>query len=874
MQKMAVTAEQLFKNLSVSGLMTTDDVSALMATLPKGERREDAQFIAQELVRQGKLTRYQANALYQGKTKGFIFGEYTVLDRVGAGGMGQVYKAQHRRMERIVALKVLPPSATTSPDAVQRFQREVKAAARLLHPNIVTAFDAGEAGGVYFLVMEYVEGWDLAELPKERGPLSESDAISYILQAAKALQFAHSMGVIHRDIKPANLLLDHTGTVKVLDMGLARLDSTSATPSDLTHSGQVMGTVDFMAPEQANDTRHVDGRADIYSLGCTLYRIVTGQNVYRGETVVERMMAHRDKPIPSMRVARPDVSDALDQVFRKMVAKRPEDRYQTMDEVVTALQKLAQVTASQRVVAVPVASPSVTLVAGMPPGPGDSGPFRTTTAISGAAGGTLADAAERRLPATVMEHAKKHSYVVAKVLGTLFVTIIGPVLAGIMLKYTDKVIPDDPQHAPASTTAAAPVADSVAANPISKPGAAMSEPPAAPAMPAAAPIVVAAKPVSPAEPAPPSKPVIDVPVVPKPVVVPPKPKISFGPLVGTWVVTFPHNNRTREYTIDADGNVKVTFPIRGKEVEQTGKLVDRDGAAVLTIADNLERLRLDGPVLWLDQFEPASYPAKPRASWIAIQGKAGGTVSARLFNGTDLTGWYSYLGHGPQGPKVLGKNNDLRKVFQARSSMIRVSGEIQGVLTTTKEYHSYHLIAEYKWGEKVWPPDEGRSRRSGILLHGTGPDGAVARHYPHSYRCMIREGATGNIVIENGPSRELTLAAQGQRRNIQLAKTVSNGFFYEPGKPLSTLSNGFVAGLCFDTAHPDELGFHSPHDLERPHGDWNTLECLCQGDRLFVLLNGTLINAASQLSESTGKISLVSDHAEIFFRNLIIRPLR
>jgi len=335
---MAVTVRQFVESIVQSGLMTAAEVSAFEQGLSPRNRPQDAQSLARELVQAGKLTKYQAQLVYQGKTKGLVFGEYTVLDKLGQGGMGVVLKAQHRRMKRLVAIKVLPASAVKSAEAVKRFYREVEAAAKLTHPNIVTAYDASESDGIHYLVMEYVEGKDLASVVKERGPLEVKQALDCTLQAAKGLEYAHGEGIIHRDIKPGNLLLDKKGTVKILDMGLARValavGSDDPGAERLTQSGQVMGTCDYMAPEQAEDTRKADQRSDIYSLGCTLYRLLTGKVPYGGDSLVQILLAHQNAPVPSLRGARPDVPESVEAIFQKMMAKRPDERYQSMGEVI------------------------------------------------------------------------------------------------------------------------------------------------------------------------------------------------------------------------------------------------------------------------------------------------------------------------------------------------------------------------------------------------------------------------------------------------------------------------------------------------------------------------------------------------------------
>ncbi|MGA2030926.1 MAG: bifunctional serine/threonine-protein kinase/formylglycine-generating enzyme family protein [Thermoguttaceae bacterium] len=338
---MAITVEQFIERLSESGLMSAAEISAFQQGLPPDKRPRDVQQFAQALIQQGKLTKYQAAAVYQGKTKGLVFGEYVVLDKLGEGGMGVVLKAQHRRMKRTVAIKILSSAAMKQAGAVERFHREVEAAAKLIHSNIVTAFDAAEHQGMHYLAMEYVEGRDLATIVKDRGPLEVQQAVECVLQAARGLEYAHGEGIVHRDIKPGNLLLDKKGAVKILDMGLARLagaDAALGGPERLTATGQVMGTCDYMAPEQAYDSHNVDIRADIYSLGCTLYRLLTGSAPYARETLMQILLAHREDPIPSLCAVRPEAPAELDACFQRMVAKEPGERQSSMAEVIAELE--------------------------------------------------------------------------------------------------------------------------------------------------------------------------------------------------------------------------------------------------------------------------------------------------------------------------------------------------------------------------------------------------------------------------------------------------------------------------------------------------------------------------------------------------------
>ena len=299
----------------------------------------DAVQSAATLVKGGLLTRFQAKLLLTGRYRGFKLGPYVVKEQIGQGGMGAVYLAEHETLRRLVALKVLtqPKKDASAKLTIERFQREARAAAALDHPNIVRMHDVGRHADLHYLAMEYVEGQTLEQILTSGGPITPSRAVEYIAQAAAGLQHAFEKGFIHRDIKPSNLMLSKDGTIKILDMGLARsfTDDTDKL-TEVLDKGAVVGTADFISPEQAINAPNIDIRSDIYNLGATLFTLVTGKSPFSGNTT-QKLLQHQLKDAPSLMTIDRTLPNGLAEVVGKMLQKKPERRYQTPAEVISAL---------------------------------------------------------------------------------------------------------------------------------------------------------------------------------------------------------------------------------------------------------------------------------------------------------------------------------------------------------------------------------------------------------------------------------------------------------------------------------------------------------------------------------------------------------
>jgi len=346
---MELTVQNVYGLILRSKLLPVDEARAMYARW-QGEAKDaagDLSRFAAWLVANKFATEYQASLLVRGHADGFFLNDYKVLDLLGKGRMAGVYKVQHR-LGQIFAIKVLPPSRAAEPNLLARFQREAKLAVRLKHPNIVRAFQIGQSGGLHYLVMEYLEGETLEDVLARRKKLPPAEAVRLVFQALQGLQHIHTQGLVHRDLKPANLMLvggapDTTAraTVKLLDIGLGRElfeGSEAPTVEGLTGEGVLLGTPDYMSPEQARDPRATDIRGDVYSLGCVLYHALAGRPPFPDTNIISQMIRHATEPPRPLKEFSPAVPDGLQQIVNWMLAKDPNGRYPTPDRAAQALQ--------------------------------------------------------------------------------------------------------------------------------------------------------------------------------------------------------------------------------------------------------------------------------------------------------------------------------------------------------------------------------------------------------------------------------------------------------------------------------------------------------------------------------------------------------
>jgi serine/threonine protein kinase len=332
------STEELLELIRKSELIPAPRLDAFMAQVTESSAASSPRDLAGLLIAAGLITCFQAEQFLQGKWRGFTIGKYRVLERVGSGGMGTVYLCEHLVVGRKVAVKVLPTSQAHNPSALGRFYREARAAGVLDHPNLVKAHDIDQDGALHFLVMDYVDGSSLQAIVARFGPMSVSRAAHCIRQAAQGLQHAHQCGLLHRDVKPANILLERNGTIRLLDLGLARFLHDNTDPLTLKYDDRnVLGTADYVSPEQALNSHEVDIRTDIYSLGATFYFLLTGQPPFPDGKISQKLIWHQVRQPVSVQQLRKDVPDDLAAVLDKMMAKKPARRYQTPLEVIDAL---------------------------------------------------------------------------------------------------------------------------------------------------------------------------------------------------------------------------------------------------------------------------------------------------------------------------------------------------------------------------------------------------------------------------------------------------------------------------------------------------------------------------------------------------------
>jgi serine/threonine protein kinase len=344
------TADRLLQLLARSGLFEREDLRQITNAIPR-DSRKNTQKLVDHLVDQKHLTSFQAAKLLKGTWQGLVLGPYHVLAPLGRGGMGSVYLARNSRIApnaetekaeipALVALKVLPPKRAKEEDrTLARFLREMDLCRRVSHPHVTKTFEAGDIQGVHYIAMEYIRGTSLAQVVKDGGPLPAPRAARFFAEVAAGLAHAHEKGIIHRDLKPSNLMVTPNGHAKILDLGLA-LTVNEELPADkmiVGGQGYVVGTMDYIAPEQVDDATLIDFRADLYALGCTIYFALTGQPPFPGGTSIEKMKRHRTAFAVPVSDLNPTVPVAFARVVEKLMEKDPERRYQSADQLREAL---------------------------------------------------------------------------------------------------------------------------------------------------------------------------------------------------------------------------------------------------------------------------------------------------------------------------------------------------------------------------------------------------------------------------------------------------------------------------------------------------------------------------------------------------------
>lgn len=340
-----ITADKVFDLIEKSKLVDPEAFSARKESLIQSADAailEDPVAVCKSFEDAGLLTRWQSEKILQGKYKGFFLGKHKLLGHIGTGGMSSVYLGEHLVLKHRRAVKVLPKSKLGNSSYLERFQREAKAIASLNHPNIVRAYDIDHEKDTHYIVMEYIEGVDLQILVKKHGPLPYAIVADYIAQAAHGLQHAHEQGLIHRDVKPANFLINTEGVIKVLDLGLALYQDQSDASLTMEYNDKVLGTADYLAPEQAINSHTVDNRADIYGLGCTMYFLLTGHPPFPDGSIPSRIVKHQNSMPEDIRKDRPDCPGELDGICVKMMQKDPKFRYQDCNQVAAALENWLQ----------------------------------------------------------------------------------------------------------------------------------------------------------------------------------------------------------------------------------------------------------------------------------------------------------------------------------------------------------------------------------------------------------------------------------------------------------------------------------------------------------------------------------------------------